>query len=62
MKFIKLTLPDGSEFFVNMSLAYDIYKNENIENSYTTISFGNDYGLTVLESPKAILDILLDLS
>jgi len=62
MKFIKLTLPDGSEFFVNMSLAYDIYKNENIEKSYTIISFGNDYALSVLESPQVILVMLSSLS
>lgn len=62
MKFIKLTLPDGSKFFANMSLAYDIYKNENIEKSYTTISFGNDYALSVLESPKVILSMLSSLS
>jgi hypothetical protein len=30
MKFIKLTLPDGTDYFPNMDLVFDIYKNTNI--------------------------------
>ena len=58
MKFIKLTLPDKSSVFVNISKCYDIFKNEKSEKNNTNISFGNDYVLSVLETPKEIIDIL----
>jgi len=58
MKFIKLRLCDGTEVFANMSLAFDIYKNVNVEKSNTHISFGNDYVLTVLETPLEILNLI----
>lgn len=62
MKFIKLRLCDGTEVFANMDLAFDIYKNPNADKSNTHISFGNDYVLTVIETPTEIIDMLSDLS
>ena len=57
-KFIKLTSFDGTNVFANMDLAFDIYKNPNVEKSNTHISFGNDYVLTVKESPEEIIILL----
>lgn len=62
MKFIKLSSSVGTDIFVNMDLAFDIYKNTNVDKSNTHISFGNDYELTVLETPKEIIDIISKLS
>jgi len=62
MKFIKLRLCDGTEVYANMDLAFDIYKNPNAEKSNTHISFRNDYVLTVIETPKEIIDMISDLS
>ena len=61
MKFIKLRLCDGTEVFANMNLAFDIYKNPNADKSNTHISFGNDYVLTVLETPKEVIDLISEL-
>lgn len=60
--FIKLTLQDNLYVFVNISLIFDIYKNTNIEKSNTTISFGNDYTLLVIETPDEIMDLISKLS
>jgi len=58
MKFIKLTLPDNSKVYVNVNLVYDIFKNEFGDKNNTNLSFGNDYVLSVLETPEEIINLI----
>jgi len=50
MNFIKLTLVNNKNIFINISLATDIY----VSTEGTIISFGEHYNLTVKELPNSI--------
>lgn len=52
MKFIKLTLPNEKEVFVNLELVRDIY----FSGEKTSISFDNEYVLNVKERPDEIFE------
>jgi len=60
MKYLVLTLPSKEKIYVNIASALNFYRNvfQVNEIKTTIIDFGNDYTLSVLETPEEIYDRL----
>jgi len=53
MNFIKLTLTNDQPVFINLELVRDVFETSN----KTTLSFDNEYCLSVKESPNEIFGL-----
>ena len=58
MKFIEvnLLLNESVSLLVNIALCIDIYRKK--DGNSTQLSFGNDYVLSVIETPEEILNLM----
>ena len=57
IKELTLAIVSSPKIYVNLSLVYDIYRKK--DGNSTQISFGNDYVLSVTETPEQILKGLI---